>query len=96
MNPKQLALATRHGTLKARIDEQRRTLARHALPLEAAFAEGDKALSGVDWLKRHPLAVGIAVAVIVFVRPRSAARWAQRGFFLWRGWAAIRKSLSGA
>lgn len=40
MNPKLLKLATRHGALQARIDEQRRVLARHVVPLEAAFARG--------------------------------------------------------
>lgn len=96
MNAKLLELATRHGALKARIDEQRRVLAQHAIPLEAAFARGDEVLKGVDWLKHHPVAVGVAVAAAVIARPRRALRWAQRGFFLWRGWTAIRKSLFGA
>ena len=96
MNPKLLKLATRHGVLQARIDEQRRVLARHVVPLEAAFAKGDSVLKGVDWLKHHPLAVGVAVAAAVVARPRRAVRWVQRAFFLWRGWKAIRKSLTGA
>lgn len=95
MNSKLLELATRHGALRARIDEQRRVLAKHAVPLEAAFARGDDVLKGVDWLKHHPLAVGAAVAVAVIARPRRAMRWARRGFFLWRGWTAIRSSLLG-
>ena len=95
MNPKYIELATRHGALKARIDEQRRTLARHAVPLEAAMARGDAVLKGVDWLKYHPAAVGVAVFVTVVARPRRAWRWARRGLFLWRGWLAIRNSLIG-
>jgi len=96
MNQKLLELATRHGLLKARIEEQRRVLARHSVPLEAALARGDTVLKGVDWLKHHPAAVGIAVSVAVIARPRRAVRWARRGFFLWRGWQAIRASLNGA
>jgi len=96
MNPKLLELATRHGALKARIDEQRRALAWHAVPLEAALARGDSVLKGVDWLKHHPAAIGLAVAAAVVARPRRALRWARRGFFLWRGWQAIRNSLIGA
>jgi hypothetical protein len=96
MNPKLLELATRHGALKVRIDEQRRQLARHAEPLESALAKGDSVLKGVDWLKHHPAAVGIAVAVTVIARPKRSWRWARRGFFLWRGWQALKSSLSGA
>lgn len=96
MNRKLLELATRHGALKARIDEQRRVLARHSVPLEAALARGDAVLKGVDWLKHHPAAVGIAILAAVVARPRRALRWARRGFFLWRGWRAIRTSLIGA
>jgi hypothetical protein len=96
MNPKLLELATRHGALKSRIDEQRRVLARHSVPLEAALARGDAVLKGVDWLKHHPAAVVVAVSAAIIVRPRRTLRWARRGYFLWRGWQAIRASLIGA
>ena len=96
MNPKLLELATRHGLLKARIEEQRRMMAWHSAPLEVARARGDTVLKGVDWLKHHPAAVGVAVSLAVIARPRRALRWARRGFFLWRGWQAIRSSLIGA
>jgi hypothetical protein len=95
MNPKALELATRHGALKARIDAQRLELGRHCAPIETAFARGDTVLRGVDWLKHHPVAIGAAVAAVVISRPRRAWRWAQRGFFLWRGWQALRQRLSG-
>jgi hypothetical protein len=95
MNSRLLELATRHGALKARIDEQRRTLAQQSTPLEDALARGDTLLRGVDWLKHHPAAVTLAVSAIVVARPRRAWRWAKRGFFVWRGWQAIRQSLSG-
>lgn len=93
MNPKIIELATRHGALQARIDEQRRTLARHSVPIEAALARGDAVLGGVEWLKHHPAAVGAAVFVAVVARPGRAWRWGRRGLFLWRGWQAIRNSL---
>lgn len=95
MNPKLLELATRHGALKARIAEQRRQLARHAVPLEAALAKGDALLDGVDWLKHHPVAVGAAVAAVAIVRPQRAWRWGRRGFFLWRSWQAVKSRLAG-
>lgn len=95
MSPHLLELATRHGALKAEIDQQRRTLARQAEPLAAALEKGDSVLKGVDWLKHHPAAVAAAVAIVVLAKPRRAWRWGQRGFLLWRGWRALRNSLSG-
>lgn len=94
MKSTQLDLATRHGVLKARIDEQRRALSQHAAPLQAALARGDSVLRGVDWLKHHPLAIGAAVTAVVVARPKQAWRWAKRGFFVWRGWQAVRSSLA--
>lgn len=93
MNEKALALAMRHGALKARIDEQRRLLAGQVAPLESALVRGDTALQGVNWLKHHPAAIAAAVAALVLVRPKAAWRWAKRGFFVWRGWQALRNRL---
>lgn len=94
MNHKVLKLATRHGALKARIDEQRRLLGQHVVPIEQALAKGDQVLKGVDWLKHHPAAIGLAVTAAVVARPRRVWRLAQRSFFLWRGWQAVKKSLA--
>lgn len=96
MNEKALAVAMRHGALKARIDEQRRILAQQVVPLELALARGDAALRGVDWLKHHPAAIGLAVAAVVVVRPKAAWRWGKRAFLVWRGWQAIRNKLRAA
>lgn len=95
MNPKLLELATRHGALKARIDEQRRQLARHVEPLQGALAKGDTVLKGLDWLKHHPAAVGLAVAAAVIARPKRAWRWGRRSFLLWRGWQALKSAVAG-
>lgn len=94
MNQKLLQLATRHGALKVRIEQQRQLLGQQILPVEAAFAQGDKVLKGVDWLKHHPAAVTLAVAATVLLRPKRAFGLARRGFFLWRGWQLLRNSLA--
>ena len=94
MNEKLLELAARRGALGVRIAGQRQTLAREADALSGVFSAGDTVLRGVDWLKQHPVVVGAAVAGAVVVRPRRALRWAQRGFFVWRGWRAMRNTLS--
>ena len=95
MNEKALALAMRHGALKARIEQQRRSLSQHVAPLESALARGDAVLRGVDWLKHHPAAIAAAVAAAVIVRPKAAWRWGKRAFLVWRGWQAIRNNLLG-
>lgn len=84
----------RHGALKVRIEQQRQTLVQQAAPLEVALARGDSVLQGVDWLKHHPAAVGMALAAVVVSGPKRAWRWARRGFFVWRGWQAIRHSIA--
>lgn len=93
MNQRLLQLATRHGALRARIDEQRRQLARYAGPLESALAKGDLVLDGVDWLKQHPGAVGAAVAAAVVAKPSRLWRWGRRAFVVWRGWQSLRSGL---
>ncbi|RIX48458.1 MAG: hypothetical protein D3M94_06130 [Rhodocyclales bacterium GT-UBC] len=94
MNAKSLELAMRHGALKVRIEQQRQVLAQQVLPLESALARGDALLQGVDWLKHHPAAVGVALAAVVASGPKRAWRWARRGFFFWRGWQAVRRSIT--
>ena len=93
MNERLFKLAARQGVLKARIEAQRLSLAKHAEPLETALARGDAVLQGVDWLKHHPVAIAAAVAAVVVARPRKAWRWAKRGFFVWRSWQGIRDLL---
>ena len=94
MNPRLLALAKRHGALQSRIAEQRQRLAQQAEPLERALAQGDVAMAGLAWLKRHPGSLAAATATFVVLRPRRAFRWAKQGFLLWRGWQAVRNALT--
>lgn len=95
MNQRWLDLATRRGLLQAQIAAQREALAQHSEPLAAALGVGDKGLAGIDWLKRHPLAVGVAAGLLAVLRPRRTWRWAQRGFVVWRGWKSLQNTLSG-
>lgn len=95
MTARLLELAARRGALRARIDAQRETLARQVLPLERALEHGDSVMRGVDWLKHHPLAVGVAVAAAVVARPGRAWRWAKRGLLVWRGWRALQGWTAG-
>ncbi len=93
-NARALELARRHGELKARIDQQRRTLAAQTQPVAQALARGDAALRGVDWLKHHPAAIGAAVAAAVVLKPKRAWTWGRRAFVVWRGWQSLKNRLS--
>lgn len=95
MNARLLELATRRGALQSRIAGQRAALAEHVEPLEALLRVGDQGVAGLAWLKRHPLAVGAAAALLAVFKPRRTWRWAQRGFVVWRGWKGLRSTLSG-
>lgn len=95
MNERLLELAARHGGLRARIEEQRRQLARHTRPLQSTLAKGDVLLDGVDWLKAHPGAVGAVAAAAVVAKPARLWRWGSRAFSLWRGWQILQKKIRG-
>lgn len=96
MSASSTELAQRHGALRERIAAQRRALASHAGPLENALGNVDRALAGVEWLKKHPEVVGFTVAVGVVVSPKRAWRWTKRAFIVWRGWRSVRNSLLAA
>ena len=93
------ALATRAGSMVEQI--RARLLAPEARKISPLYSASqiatlggvDKALAGVDWLKAHPAAVGVAVAVAVAASPKRAWRWSRRAFFVWRGWRTVRNSL---
>ena len=88
-----LELAERRGELTAHIAMQRMAIAGHSRPVERVLGRADQAVRGISWLNRHPQIVLAFVAGIVIVRPRRAWRWAKRGFFVWRGWKALRAQL---
>ena len=96
MSARTIEFAQRHGVLHERIAAQRRALASHAGPLENALGNFDRALAGVEWLKKHPEVVGFTVAVGVVVSPKRAWRWTKRAFIVWRGWRTVRNSLLAA
>ncbi len=95
LHERQLELAYRRGILQARSAQQRQALSRHAQPVIGVCAAGDQALAGVDWLKRHPLAVFLTTFALVVAKPIRAYRWGRRGFKFWQAFHLLRKKLSG-
>ena len=95
LRERQLALAYRRGALQARSAAQRQALAHHAQPLAGVCAAGDQALAGVDWLKRHPVAVFLTTFILVAAKPVRAFRWGRRGYKFWRALSVLREKLTG-
>lgn len=76
-------------SLLIRCDLQRLEIAETVDRLQGPLKIIDRAIEGVNFLRGHPVVVGLAVAVMVVMRPRGALRWLRRGFFLWRAFRAF-------
>ncbi|HEX5804687.1 MAG TPA: YqjK-like family protein [Azospira sp.] len=100
MENKLIELSLQRGRLQERIAAQRTQLAAQLQPLAAAVDTADQALAtarrGVDYLKRHPIEVGIAVALLAVLRPKGVWRWGRRAFVAWRLWKSARGRLAEA
>lgn len=93
MTSKLIELAARRGELKAKIEMERSALAQHAQPVAQLLGKADHVVEGVEWVKRHPGAVGAAVAALVVAKPKRAWNLAKRGFFLWQTWRNLRRRM---
>ncbi len=83
-------LKLRRGQLVERIAHQRADLARDLVPVRSTLASVDRARSvfhsGVVYLKRHPLVLGVAVTTLLVLRPKRVLRLAGQGAVAWRSW----------
>jgi len=78
--------------LLARCNAQRGEIAALVGQLEGPLAIADRAIAGINYLRQHPLILGVLVAVLAIVQRRGWWGWAQRGFVLWRAYRAFRDS----
>ena len=79
--------------LLARCDAQRDDLAVLAQQLQDPLQVADRVVGGVQYLRRHPLVVGVAVVLAAVIERRHLWKWGQRGFFVWRTYGLLKKSL---
>ncbi|MFC5301960.1 YqjK-like family protein [Azospira restricta] len=100
MEKKLIELSLQRGRLQERIAAQRATLAVQLRPLADALQTADRGLAaarrGVDYVKRHPGQVGVAVALLALLRPKGVWRWGRRAFVAWRLWKTARSKLAAA
>ena len=78
--------------LLARCGAQRGEIAALARQWEDPLAIADRAISGINYLRQHPIVLGGLVALLAIVQRRRWWGWAQRGFVLWRAYRAFRDS----
>lgn len=94
MNPRLLELREQRGVLRAQCAAQRRTIASHCAPLLPVFVAADQVRSGVGWVRQNPGVVGVALAVLVMLKPRRVWSMGRKGFLVWQLWRNLRQRLS--
>ena len=82
--------------LLVRCHAQRTEIPALVRQLEGPIKVADSVVAGISYLRRHPVVLGVLVATLVIIRRRGWARWAQRGFMLWRAYRAFGSSRRGA
>ena len=91
MKPRLLELALKKQRLLAASASNRQQLAFHATGLQPLFSGADKVVSGVQWLRQHPLLLALSSAAVVILRPRFIVRVGMRAYSYWKLVQALRK-----
>lgn len=94
MNARRIArIRARRERLVARAAAQRDEITLLLAPLAGPLALADRGLAAAQYVRAHPGAVAIAIAVVVALSPRRAFRWARRAFVVWRGYRFAARAL---
>ena len=80
--------------LLARCDAQRAEIAVLVPQWEGPLRIADRVVAVVNYLRHHPVILGVLVAALAIVQRRGWWGWGQRGFVLWRTYRAFRNSRS--
>lgn len=75
MSPLARELAQRRETLIAECEAQRLKITEVSQPLKAASHAADRAIGIVRYMRKHPLLVGVVVAVAMIVSRGRLLRW---------------------
>lgn len=89
-------IRARREQMVAEAARQRGAIALQYVSMEGPANVLGKGLDAVDWLRRNPLVLGVAAAVLIVMRPRRALRLASRGVLAWRSVSSIRNFLREA
>ena len=58
---------------------------------EPALAMGDRLLQAATWLRRNPVYLAGALAVLVVLKPRAVLGTATRAWSIWQSWQHARR-----
>ena len=80
--------------LLMRCEAQRLEIAETVEKLQVPIRLIDRTLEGINYLRDHPLVFGVALALMVVIRPRGWLGWLRRGFMMWRAYRAFSRSVA--
>jgi hypothetical protein len=75
--------------LLARCDRQREYLGALTVQFAGPLKIADGALTGVKYVRSHPVLLGVITAALAVSRGRGMVKWARRGFLAWRAYRAL-------
>ena len=64
--------------------------------MEPALAIGDRLLQAGTWLRRNPVYLAGALAVVVVLKPRAVLGTATRAWSVWQRWQTARRWIARA
>jgi len=79
--------------LLARCAGQRNDVAVLAEQWQGPLRVADHVLGAVQYVRGHPVVVGVAAALLVVIERRNLWKWGQRGYVVWRSYGLLKKSL---
>lgn len=91
-----IALREKRAALVARAQGERDRLAGYVDRVDTALQWAERGREWVAELRRRPLLIAAAIAVLLVVRPRRVLRLAASGLWMWRLYRGIRPFISSA
>lgn len=90
MKQKTLDLAAKKQRLLVASASHRAQLASCAAGAQPLFSGADKVLTGVQWLRQHPVLIAASSAAFFVLRPRLLVKLAMRGYSTWQLFQGMR------
>lgn len=90
MKQKAFDLAVKKQRLLVASATQRAQFATCAVGVQPLFSGADKVVTGVQWLRQHPVLIAASSAAFFVLRPRLLLKLAMRGYSAWQLFQGVR------